>query len=94
MSARPEDFVAYRFHRADVDEGLILAFRHGESRTAGLIVGLPAVDPAQTYALEFSDEARTVTRRPATGRELADGLELRIPRPGASLLVRYRPVDR
>lgn len=94
VSARPEDFVAYQFHRADLDEGLILAFRHGESRTAGLIVGLPAVDPAQTYALEFSDEARTITRRTATGRELADGLELRIPRPGASLLVRYRPAGR
>lgn len=91
VSVNPADFVAYQFHRPDLDAGLVLAFRHAASRTAGLIVGLPAINPARTYELEFSDEARNVEQRVLSGKELASGLVLRIPQPASSLQVRYRP---
>ncbi len=88
----PDQFAAWQLHRADLRAGIVLAFRRPECPYAGVIAGLHALDPERRYALEFIDEARKVTRETMRGRDLADGLPLKIPgRPG-SLLVRYREV--
>jgi alpha-galactosidase len=91
VATAPEQFTAYQFHRADLDEGLVLAFRHAESNIVGLLVGLQGVNPATTYTVEFIDEARNRTTKTLSGQQLLDGAELRIPAKAASLLLRYRP---
>ena len=87
-----EHFVAYQFHRADLNEGLVLAFRHEECDTTGISVSLRGLTPGTNYKIEFSDEARHLTSTTMTGKELQTGLRLRIPGKGTSLMVRYKPV--
>ncbi len=89
-SMAPEQFVACQFHRPDLDAGLVLAFRHSESSYVGLIVGIYGVNPGHRYEVEFIDGDRARTTKVLTGEELRSGLELRLPKPGTSLLVRYR----
>jgi len=43
--------------------------------------------------VELIDEARQTVRKTLSGRQLAEDLELRIPKKGASLLVRYRRLE-
>jgi alpha-galactosidase len=88
----PDQFAAWQLHRPDLRAGIVLAFRRPECPYAGVIAGLHALDPERQYALEFIDEARQVTKETLRGRDLAEGVPLKIPgRPG-SLLVRYREV--
>ncbi|MBM3474043.1 MAG: hypothetical protein FJX75_12310 [Armatimonadetes bacterium] len=88
-SVTPGDWMAYQFHRADLNEGLILAFRRSESPYTGMEVRLKGLDPSKTYRLGFIDDARKVAERKMTGRELTEGWELRMPGKGTSLVVRY-----
>jgi alpha-galactosidase len=90
-STAPGQWMAYQFHRADLDEGIVLAFRHSESRYSAMEVNLKGLESDQTYNLEFSDEKRQVTKETMTGRKLMEGWELHIPNAG-SLLVRYSKV--
>ena len=78
-----------QFHRADLNAGVATAFRHARSAYGSMQVGLRGVEPERQYRVEFVDESRQVTTRTLSGRELADGIELTIPRKAASLLVRY-----
>jgi len=87
-----DHFVAYQFHRADLNEGLVLAFRHEECDTTGISVAVRGLTPGTAYKIEFSDEARHLTSTTMTGKELQTGLRLRIPTKGASLIARYKPV--
>ncbi len=92
VSIAPDQFMAYQFHRADLDEGMVLAFRHSECELLGLIVGLHGLNPEATYSVEFIDNLRRKTQLNGTGKELAEGTNLRIASKGGSLLVRYKPV--
>ena len=83
-------WAAYQFHRADLHAGIVLAFRRGDSRYTGLSVKPGEINPAANYAVEFLDDARHRVERTIPGHEIADGLELRLPRKHASLLLRYR----
>jgi alpha-galactosidase len=89
-SVSPEQFVAYQFHRPDLDAGVVLAFRHTQCGFLGVIAGLSGVNPAQRYDVEFIDDNHDKTSRRLTGEELRGGLQLRIAKPGGSLLARYR----
>lgn len=85
-----DGFAAWQLHRADLEAGAVLAFRRPDCPLVGLIVGLRGLDPAATYRVTLTDDAREVTERTLTGRELqAQGLELRLSEPGSSLLVEY-----
>ncbi len=92
VSTAPDQFMAYQFHRADLDEGLVLAFRHSQCAYLGLIVALHGINPETTYAVEFIDDARQKTLRSVTGKELAEGTDLRIGSKGGSMIIRYAPV--
>ena len=94
VSIAPDQFVAYQFHRADLDEGLVLAFRHSECNYIGLILGLQGLNSKTAYSVEYSDDARRKTVRTATGKELLEGTDLRIPSKGGSLVIRYKPVKK
>ncbi len=90
----PDQFMAYQLHRADLNAGLVLAFRRPECDLFGLIVSLRGLDPEATYVLEIVDDARRKRMRRVSGKALqTEGLELRLSRPGSSLIVRYRAVN-
>jgi alpha-galactosidase len=93
-SLAPDQFAAYQFHRPDLDAGLVLAFRHPECNLVGVIVGLSGVDPTHRYRVEFVGSDRHEVAKSMTGRELQNGLELRVPLRGASLLARYSRLPR
>jgi len=86
----PDQWVAWQLHRADLDQGIILAFRHQESPYAALQVNLRGLKPDQAYIVHFIDEEHRSVAKTMSGRQLA-ALELRIPGRHQSLLVRYAP---
>ncbi len=81
--------VAWQLHRADLDAGIVLAFRRGECPYPILETGLHGLKSAKRYEVESSDETRKILRRTMTGQELRSNLELRVPQRGTSLLLRY-----
>jgi alpha-galactosidase len=86
----PDRWMAWQLHRPDLDEGMVLAFRHQECAYSALQVSLRGIKPEQTYVVNFIDEQRQSLTRTMSGKELS-ALELRIPGPCQSLLVRYGP---
>lgn len=90
----PEEFVAYQFHRADLDAGIVLAFRRAECRYKGLILGIYGIDPAATYDVESVDGDGKITRATLPGAELSDSLELRVDTPGSTRLIRYKKANK
>jgi hypothetical protein len=71
--------------------GIVLAFRRGECPYPVLQTGLHGLKPGASYLVELIEESFTREQRTMTGRELGSDFELRLPRKGTSLLVRYRP---
>lgn len=88
-----DQFAAYQFHRADLDAGIVYAFRRADCSFRGLILGLQGVNRAGRYAVQCIDGAGKSTAAEVGGAELADELTLRLPEPKSSLLVRYQRVD-
>jgi alpha-galactosidase len=93
-SASLDHVIAWQFHRSDLNAGLVLAFRRPQSPYMGLGVALRGLNPDATYTLEMIGDARQVTSRTATGKELLTEFELRLGPRGSSLLVRYKEAPR
>ena len=93
-STASDQFIAYQFHRSDLDAGVVLAFRRPECNLLGIIVGIQAVNPERQYLVDLVDEAGEKATRTLSGAELKENLPLRLPGKGSSLLVRYRPEER
>jgi alpha-galactosidase len=89
VSNANDQFAAWQFHRADLDEGIVLAFRREQCPQAGIIGSLGGIDPAGRYTVEMTDEKGTVTQHLTDGKELQSNLVLRIPERGQSLAVKY-----
>jgi alpha-galactosidase len=91
VSTALDQFAAWQLHRADLDEGCVLAFRRPQCDTRGLIVDLRGLTASHSYLVEFFDEGGKRTTSTLSGKQLEkDGLELRVPSKGESLLVRYK----
>jgi alpha-galactosidase len=88
----PDLWLAWQLHRADLDEGIILAFRHQDSPYSSLQVSLRGLKPDQLYAVTFIDEEHHSVSKTMTGKQLTE-LELRIPARHQSLLVRYKALS-
>ena len=86
-STAPDAWAAYQFYRPDLNAGIVLAFRRGESKYPALEVSLRAINPKATYQVETID-SRARTTKTMTGAELSGPMELRLPAKG-SLLIRY-----
>jgi alpha-galactosidase len=86
----PEKWVAMQFHRPDLDEGLILAFRHRQSPYATAEVRLHGLDPQGAYEVEAGGGD---ARQTLSGGQLCAGWRVEIgERPGSRLIVyRRRP---
>ncbi|MEN6336391.1 MAG: alpha-galactosidase [Phycisphaerales bacterium] len=92
----PDAFAAWQLHRADLGAGIVLAFRRSECPYPILQTDLRGLKPDAQYKLEIIDEARVRTEQVVSGRDLMTDFELRLPKKGTSLLLRYQPaaVDR
>ncbi|NQT88643.1 NPCBM/NEW2 domain-containing protein [bacterium] len=86
-----DQILAYQFHRADLDAGIVLGFRREACNVFGLNVDLGGIDPEGAYIVEAIDEARKSTVRTLSGREMATDFQLVIPTRRSSVVVRYRP---
>jgi alpha-galactosidase len=89
-SMAPDAWMAYQFHRPDLDEGMVLAFRHKDCPQSEFSVKLRGLNPQRMYIVKFSDEQRKETMKTMLGSELAATV-LRIEKPRSSLLLRYGP---
>ncbi len=85
------NWLASQYHRADLDEGMVLAFRRKECREDTLRVQLKGLNPATTYEVRFTSTGRCEL---FTGEQLADALDLTISRTPGSDLILYRKTKR
>jgi alpha-galactosidase len=89
--AGADSWAAWQLHRADLNAGLVLAFRRAQCPYPVLEAELRALRSGAAYRLEMIDERRAREVRTMSGQELLAGLELRLPK-SSSLLVRYAEV--
>lgn len=90
ISIALDQMMAVQLHRADLDEGMVLAFRRGESPYLSIAPKLRGLDPKKTYQVTFIDDARKKTVRRVSGKDLAAGVEMKLTKPNSSLLVLYK----
>lgn len=81
-SRKPTDWLAMQFHRPDLNEGMILAFRRAECPDEALDVSLHGLDAKATYELSTGYRAK--------GAELMKGLHIAIEGKPGSELITYR----
>jgi alpha-galactosidase len=77
-------WIAWQFHRADLNEGVVQAFRRPDAASGTLTVKLHGLVPKQRYEIENLDGGKEVR----TGAELMRGLEITLrEKPAAAVLV-------
>lgn len=81
-------WLATQYHRADLDEGLILAFRRRDCRAETVAVNCRAVAPSVTYRLDVHPVG---AHRRVLGEQLRCGFNLTIAAAPGSQLIHYRP---
>lgn len=86
-------WIAYQFHRSDLDKGFALAFRRPNAAQGdGVIkVSLKGLDSDAKYRVHLEHAGKDMT---LSGTELAKGLDIRVDdRPGAEMVVYERLID-
>jgi len=91
-SAAMDKFIAYQFHRPDLNEGMILAFRRCECTADNLVVKAQGLSAECIFQVEIIDDNRNKIEKTLTGRQLMSGLGLHFDRKPGSLLVRYKRI--
>jgi alpha-galactosidase len=77
-------WIAWQFHRPDLDEGVVQAFRRPDAASETLTVKLRGLDPQRRYEIENLDGGKEVR----TGEELMRGHEIKLrEKTAAALLV-------
>ncbi len=87
VTTSEKDWMAYQCHRADLGQGMIMAFRRQESAEDTLVVKARGLKLNATYELEDLDAA---TKRVVSGKELSAGVSIHLPSPRSSNLLIYR----
>ena len=80
-------WLAYQMHRPSDDSGIVVAFRRQNAPDAEYTVRLGGLTPDASYTLVDCDTQAETVR---SGRELTEGLTLRLDNPRSSLLIKYR----
>ena len=86
-STKDDVWMAYQFHREDLGEGMVLAFRRPESEVGEMVLRLRGLDPEKAYEVVYEDLGAGQT---AEGSDLLAGLKVRIDTQPGSSLVTYR----
>jgi alpha-galactosidase len=81
-------WLAYQFHRGDLDEGLVLVFRRkpGDDNVFRLVPR--ALDPDKRYRMRFASSGAELS---ASGAELVRGKPVALGMAPAAMLVKYSP---
>jgi len=82
-------WAAVQYHRPDLDEGVVLAFRRPESPYNSAQVMFHGLKPDAVYELAFDSTGKKVR---ASGRELMSEWAVVLPKPRSSDLIHYRRV--
>ena len=82
-------WMASQYHRADLNEGMIIAFRHSESPQETMEVRLRGLSADATYELKPVGAGQTIR---ANGKSLTEGLTLTIPTKRGCTLITYKRV--
>jgi alpha-galactosidase len=85
------DWLGHQFHRPDLNEGLVMAYRRAESPYRSIDTGLVGLDPKATYKLT---DVRTGASSKALGAELAAHLVITLPEKRSAAVLTYRKVNR
>lgn len=83
-------WVASQYHRPDLDEGMILAFRRPDSPYPSVAVSLHGIQPAEMYEVTW-DSGTTATM---PGSQLIADFEIVLPEKRSSDLILYRRSSR
>jgi len=89
-STADDAWVAYQFHVPEEDAGIVLVFRRARCWPREQTVRLRALAPEKTYEMRLTDEHLRRDVFAQSGRELLQGLLVRLDRAPSSLLVEYR----
>lgn len=81
------DWIASQYHRPDLDEGMILAFRRPDSPYRTVDVSLHGLTPDATYGLHYDGSGET---RRLRGAELTSGFTITIAERHRSELIVYK----
>ena len=81
-----KDWMASQYHRPDLDEGMILAFRHPDSPYLTAEIALHGLDPDAAYELTYDSDG---SRKRRSGAELMRSFRLTIPEKRGSELIVY-----
>ena len=79
-------WMAFQFHREDLKQGIILAFRRPCCPYLSARLRLSSLDPKSRYKLKFEDSGNVET---VSGKALGDGIEVTIDDAPGSLLITY-----
>jgi alpha-galactosidase len=83
-------WVAWQFHDPERGEGVIQAFRRGESFYEAAALRLQGLDEQANYVVTDADAG---TERKVSGRELSEGLSIAMKTRPAAALITYRRVE-
>ncbi len=85
-STEDNAWIAYQFHRPDLRQGLVLAFRRVNAPQETIKVALRGLDPASEYTFEDADSQQVTTRG---GTAVMNSLELTAKTAPAAILLFY-----
>jgi hypothetical protein len=83
------EWVATQYHRFDLNEGMILAFRRPDSPYSRVQVSPRGIDPAATYEVSW-DSRGPNTKMTISGADLSRDFEIILPIRRSSDLIVYR----
>jgi alpha-galactosidase len=89
-STSDDVWMAYQFHRKDLNAGIVLAFRRSKCQQPTLKVRLRGLSESARYDVEISDERLNRKTQTMTGKQLAEGIELVAETAPSSLLLIYK----
>jgi alpha-galactosidase len=79
-------WIAWQFHRDDLGEGVVQAFRRPDAASEKLTVKLHGLDPQQRYAIENFDGGNAIH----TGSELMKGYDITLREKPAAVVLRLK----
>ncbi len=88
-STSDEAWAAFQWDRPEERDGIVLGFRRSLALASSITVKFRGLEPAADYEVSYEDYGVVVNK---TGRELAEGVTLKIPEAPGSMLIKYRRV--
>jgi alpha-galactosidase len=88
-STDDEAWAAFQWNRPEQRDGIVLAFRRPRAADSSRKLVLHGLDPGADYEVNYEDYGLVMVKN---GKELLGGLDVKIPEPTGSLLIKYRRV--